>query len=275
VYLGGAARAKYVDYDVLEPYICLPLPAGVGRDSARYLFAGYVDSVGLLEYPVQNHVHTRIPLSRLLGVLPKLKAEKVARLHGMRVVTRSSSQSLSHDAVDHNCANCLFYYAVFLIEPTVKKLSHLHVNNHRQGECNNLDQERGRPDGKHSKCNKKSSETHRLFETPPAPLDDTTRDRIIRDACKKMEPSYFEEGGCAVCGELKPLRELTRLKSIKNLLHILAAPGVTWKERKSESDAVAEFTGPVLDYSCSPVCQQCRAAIRRDRVPRLALANNL
>jgi len=63
VYLGGAAHAKYVDYDVLEPYICSPLPAGVGRDSARYLFAGYVDSVGLLEYPVQNHVHTRIPLS--------------------------------------------------------------------------------------------------------------------------------------------------------------------------------------------------------------------
>jgi len=46
-----------------------------------------------------------------------------------------------------------------------------------------------------------------------------------------MSRCYIEEAGCAVCGELKPLSVMSRLKSVKNLLHILVNPGVTCKER--------------------------------------------
>ena len=90
-----------------------------------------------------------------------------------------------------------------------------------------------------------------------------------------MLPKNFEEAGCAVCGELKPLKTLSRLKNIKNLLHVLSSSGVTWIERKDESSPVRECTGPVLDYSCNHVCDNCWGILRKARVPHLALANGL
>jgi hypothetical protein len=70
-----------------------------------------------------------------------------------------------------------------------------------------------------------------------------------------MQPKYLQEGGCAVCGELKPIRELSRLKGIKNILSVLEAPGVTRVERKTPSSSVKGYSGPVLDYACSQVCE--------------------
>ena len=78
-----------------------------------------------------------------------------------------------------------------------------------------------------------------------------------------------------MCGELVPLSQLSRLKAIKNLLGILSAPGVTRIERKSASQKIAEFRGPVLDYRCDKVCDNCRKVIRKGKVPPLALVNNL
>ena len=78
-----------------------------------------------------------------------------------------------------------------------------------------------------------------------------------------------------VCGELKPIGTLTRLKGIKNLLNVVEAQGVTRMERKSKACPIREYPGPVLDHSCSQVCDSCRKDIRKGKIPRLALANNL
>ena len=51
--------------------------------------------------------------------------------------------------------------------------------------------------------------------------------------------------------------------------------GITRIEHKNESSPVHEYTGPVLDYSCNHVCDNCRGILRKARVPRLALANGL
>ena len=85
----------------------------------------------------------------------------------------------------------------------------------------------------------------------------------------------IEEAGCAVCGELKPLQKMSHLKSIKNYLGILEAPAVTRIERRTTDAQIKEYTGPVLDYMCSQICDTCRKDVRKGKVPRLALANNL
>ena len=46
-------------------------------------------------------------------------------------------------------------------------------------------------------------------------------------------------------------------------------------ERKSVSSPIREYKGPVLDYRCRDICNGCRGDIRRGKVPRLALSNNL
>ena len=73
-----------------------------------------------------------------------------------------------------------------------------------------------------------------------------------------MDPEDFEEVGCAVCGELKPCSDSSSLKSVKNILGILEAPGVMRVERKTDKCPIKEYRGPVLDYSCSNVCNGCR-----------------
>ena len=70
---------------------------------------------------------------------------------------------------------------------------------------------------------------------PPEPASKDLEHAIVRDACKCMDPQNFEEVGCAVCGELKPRKNTSRLKSVKNLLKVLEAPGVTRIERKSHT----------------------------------------
>ncbi|KDR79829.1 hypothetical protein GALMADRAFT_18262, partial [Galerina marginata CBS 339.88] len=114
-----------------------------------------------------------------------------------------------------------------------------------------------------------------VHDFPPDALDAELGHSILSSACKKMSPSNIEEAGCAVCGELKPVKNLSRLKSIKNLLHVLSSSGVTRTERKQSNSPIREYTGPVLDYSCNRVCDDCRSTIRKGKVPRLALANGL
>jgi hypothetical protein len=85
----------------------------------------------------------------------------------------------------------------------------------------------------------------------------------------------MEEAGCAVCGQLVPVSRLTRLKGVKNMLHVLYATGVTRFERSNMTQSIREYKGPVLDHACSQICDDCRQQIRNRKVPRYALANGL
>ena len=119
--------------------------------------------------------------------------------------------------------------------------------------------------------------TERLVhaEFPPLPSSIELEHTIIKDVCKRMDPVNFEEVGCAVCGELHHRAKTSCLKGVKKILGILEAPGVTRVERKCDAASIKEFKGPVLDYSCSTICDGCRSDVRRGKVLRLALARGL
>ena len=252
----GGGRVSLFPYTLLKDHVV----RHEGNDadslaSARYKFVDHVDSVGLLNYASEMYVHATLPLNQLVGLLPKAQAQKIARVHNLHVSARSNSATLAAMATGHFCPQCTTHMSVFSVELSKAEVSNARSRNHRnkKQQMQGLDTE----------------------EFPPEPLDHSLRDKIVSSACKKMSPASFEEGGCAVCGELKPSRELSRLKSIKNQLHVLSAAGVTRVEHKKTGDTIREYTGPVLDYSCSRVCNDCRACLRQGRVPCLALANGL
>ncbi|KAI0283176.1 hypothetical protein BC826DRAFT_1093846 [Russula brevipes] len=110
---------------------------------------------------------------------------------------------------------------------------------------------------------------------PPTPPDKNLLCDIVRGVCVDSSPGIMEEGGCAVCGQLTQTTQLTRLKTVKNHLHILKAQGVSRIQRNNASDPVREFSGPILDHRCNRICDRCRKQVRNGIIPRNALAGGI
>ncbi|KAF9521445.1 hypothetical protein CPB83DRAFT_778727, partial [Crepidotus variabilis] len=72
-----------------------------------------------------------------------------------------------------------------------------------------------------------------------------------------MRPSKFTEAGCAACGQLRPLNTLTLREDVKCSLDPLIVPGLTRKERKTQTDLVEDIGGPVIDNACQHICSNC------------------
>ena len=159
---------------------------------------------------------------------------------------------------NHSCLQCSSRLTVFSVQMRTSKMPAIKLNSNKL-----------------IKIEHTIPEESIVSEFPPETADTDLTQAILSKACKKMYPKAIEEAGCAVCGELKPLQKMSRLKSVKNYLGILEAPAVTRTERRTVDAQIKEYTGPVLDYTCSQICDTCRKDVRKGKVPRLALANNL
>ncbi|KAF8062522.1 hypothetical protein FPV67DRAFT_1384521, partial [Lyophyllum atratum] len=84
------------------------------------------------------------------------------------------------------------------------------------------------------------------------------------------------EAGCAVCGQLEPLKDLKLLsESMCSLDAITNVSGVTRKERHYFSDAIEDIPGPVLADNCKHICKSCEDALLKNDKPKKSLANHL
>jgi len=192
----------------------------------------------------------------------------IVSLHGVEAGSRGSAALLKAYVADHTCSKCTQYVTVFSVEKDGSKKGFNCVVKYRKKKVKNSESL-----ATEDNCSHANLETTIPF--PPKPASNKLEFGIIRNACRRMDPNNFEEVGCAVCGELKPHKDSSQLKSVKNLLHILEAPGVTRTERKTDKCPIKEYKGPVLNYSCSHVCNGCRADLHNSKVLRLALVNNL
>lgn len=226
----------------------------------------YVDHAGLQFFPADKYIHVRLPLSALTELLKVADARTVASHHGIAVSSRCNAATLKSYIHDHSCSECGEYITVFSVnkDAAMKSNDRMHRYQVKKTASETLVSQ---------------NQTLQInVDAPSFPSEPVTKDRelvIIRSACKRMDPDNFEEVGCAICGELKPRKESSRLKSVKNLLGILEAPGVTRIERKSDKSPIKEYKGPVLDYSCGSICNGCRSDLRKGKVPRLALSRKL
>ena len=240
-----------------------------------FRFVDHVDDMGRLAYPLeQDFVYANLALANIVPFLSKQMVQKIARIHQIPI---SSRWNLPKDDLvklfdGHNCINCSLYISVLesRLSPSLKKRE---ASAKSFAALTKEEKSKRKKNGKKKAQEAGTSTAEPAF--PPPPLTKELGETIIRQWCEESKPSSLEESGCAVCGELVPLSQLSRLKAIKNLLGILSAPGVTRIERKSASQKIAEFRGPVLDYRCDKVCDNCRKDIRKGKVPPLALVNNL
>ena len=212
-------------------------------------YVGYVEKEKFDAYPNDRFVHADIPLLVLSQFLTLTVARSIAASHGIATGSRCSTSQLKSFVEQHECVSCPSYITVFsAVDDSATK----HAIRNRKY----------RKNLKTAECASTTSERLIEAEFPPQPSSIQLEHTIIKDVCKRMDPVNFEEVGCAVCGELRQRAKTSRLKAVKNFLSILEAPGVTRIERKKDTGTIKEFKGPVLDYSCSAVCDGCRSDLR-------------
>jgi hypothetical protein len=88
-----------------------------------------------------------------------------------------------------------------------------------------------------------------------------------------MSPDNFRESGCAVCGRLTPMTQLSKLSEAKIDMSLLINPGVTQCERLTSKDTIKDLDGPVLVKGLNKLCQKCHESLNKNKVPILSLAN--
>ena len=231
-----------------------------------YYFVDHTDDIGLLSYSKETYVITSIPLADLLTQVTVSQARSILKNHSISCGTREGMAAILSRLEGHNGQCCVNNKTIFIKRPEKPKpMTKSQVSQYKYSNGGKA----------HDKSSLLINDSSEMVEFPPAPLDEHLRNVIIEQACSQMSAQNISETGCAVCGELKPVRDMSQLKSVKQQLHVLTASGISRQERKSFSLSLREYKGPILDYSCSMICSSCRGSIRNGNVPRLALANGL
>jgi len=282
-------------FETVEPHI---VARGDFNHECGFKFVDHVDSAGLVAYPVhKNFVHTVVPLQDILPHLSLQMGCKIARLHHIVIGSHVAKSDFIHYFDGHNCVSCTLYSSVFqVVESKIQK-----DRNRKRAVRLNLNKKAALADDINKKIRKSENmhdektlniESVNLLksdlnkqldleptieptEFPPTPVDNDLSHKIISDFCAESSPSVLNESGCAVCGRLYPIKQLTRLKAIKNMLTVLHVSGITRIERSKAVQPIQELKGPVLDYRCNQVCDDCRKNLRKGKIPRHALANGL
>ncbi|KAH7906546.1 hypothetical protein BJ138DRAFT_1016019 [Hygrophoropsis aurantiaca] len=107
---------------------------------------------------------------------------------------------------------------------------------------------------------------------PPKPPSIDVIENITRNYCKDLQPSHIQEAGCAVCGELQLIKDLTSLTDIDCDLSILCVEGVTRAERLVSDDPIISKPCPILDPACKHMCSKCLKDIKKNKIPLFSLA---
>jgi hypothetical protein len=177
------------------------------QDGECYHYVDHTDDIGLLAYSKDTYVFASIPLKELLTQITLSQARVVMKRHNVFCGSRESLSAMRLRLEHHSGVCCVRNKSVFiqrLAKPkTPTERWHTHSEKHAV-------RSKTLPDASEPKLDRCST-----VEFPPAPLDKNLSRVIIERACSRMNPQNISETGCAVCGELKPLCGVSRLKAVK------------------------------------------------------------
>ena len=246
----GGWRHPPLTFANVQPYLREDAELSLGAHMT-FSVVDHVSRTSHQQYStVDHHLYVDIPLDILMQFVPVATARKIANLHGINVGSHDSSTTLKQLFEVHVCGSCAILTTVLSIHDMTPQ------NNRKDGTV--------KPDPSHIQPD----------DFPPSPVSQIQSHQIIQSACMSMDKRFIEEGGCAVCGQLTCLTELSQLSAIRNLLEVLAVPGITRQERRTDADRVKDLP-LAIDNACDKVCLSCRAALRKSRMPKYALARGI
>lgn len=182
-----------------------------------------------LAYPgSQNFIHTQIPLAI---ILPHLSKQSIVSLHQVHVKSRIQKSDLHSLFNSHNCMSHMPYFSVFLaVDSKLMRdkicKSHADAGGARTSASNNT-KVSSSPCEPTSTSVVQDSLTDALSGSstfPPNPADPFLTCDISQNFCKDFASQTLEEAGCAVCSQLTPMSQLTRLRTSFRSLRCLVLP---------------------------------------------------
>jgi len=234
-----------------------------------------------------DHVYGRIPLEIFASKLTLPNVKTIAKVHGVHVPSRLRVDDLRFFFKGHTCACCETHVSVFALrsvktnsERSKKWYDSLDASHKKEKQMK--DNLKGIPENRKRKKAKQQREKRKNDNIrpppfPPAPPSTNLKEAVIRGWCEDTSPKRFMEGGCAVCGQLVPVSQMSELSTTKYDLNILNRDGMglTRRERTSLEQPVQEIEGAVLDEKCTNICVACQTSLESGLTPKYALANGL
>ncbi|KAJ3521123.1 hypothetical protein NMY22_g12441 [Coprinellus aureogranulatus] len=211
----------------------------------------------------------------MIPCLTAIAAKEILAWHGVKIPSKSKRAALDEALTAHVCRDCK--PAATQLELVPGKLLQTRARNKAlRAKCNS----EGQDDGEMMEVDRNSDEPLQFTRYPPKdvpfppkPLTQDDEIEIVRRACASLDPQVFEEAGCAVCGQLTPKKQLSRLKEVKGLLNILEVDGCAKREIKNNNDTILPWSGPVIDDTCTmPTAEMYKKLapflVRRNHVMR-------
>jgi len=226
----------------------------------------------------------------LKDFVPKLTMKdikSIAKIHSIHVPAKTCLPDVPLLLRGHHCSSCDTHVSVFKLH-VVKTAAERSKTWYSQLDIEQKDEKIKKASAankrdhtkqqriKHQKINRKQKKIY-VTDFPPLPPSVGLKETIINGWCNDAAPNNFMEGGCAVCGQLVPLKDMSDLSEVNCDLNILnrEGMGITRLERFSSSESIEEIKGPVLDTSCDKICHQCHDSLADGLTPVYALANGL
>ncbi len=191
---------------------------------------------------------SKIPLQQLSKYLNVKELREMSILHKIYLPHHLTKKTILTYFYNHYCRQCDLYLTVLTEKREKKKKI----------------EEQGQ-----------SKTAHVIpFKFPPEPPSNTLIETIIRSFCKDTEPQNFMEAGCAVCGQLSPLKNMCLLNDFDCNLDAISPGNVGRYERIHSLDPVLPLKGPILAENCQHVCQSCQNFLKKGKKPPHSLANS-
>ena len=304
----GGGHQHIFMFDDIAPYV---VRGDAGSTENSFCFVVHGNHITPSKFCSETFVHTNIPLRDIIRHLSVRSIMNIAKVHGIKTSLHVPKSVMVSYFDAYHCAACNNAVTIFSIVGSKHvfdrnrkqkyrkntsleaKSSGMSGNNGKSIQQGDLLQFQSREEKQKTslrvkatcrdtnRSGKKQSKVNLTDTTltmppfPPLPPDDRLLCDIARDFCLDSSHDKMQEAGCAVCGQLCPVVKLSKLKSVKQYLHILQAHEITRIERKDLSKPIQEYRGPVLDYGCNCICDDCRQQLRNGRVPWNALAKGL
>src|ERR1700730_11215919 len=266
----GGGKLQPFTIDDLQPYI----EKTVNITDKFFTFYQYIH-VSQVNTIHSGTLFCYMPLSSLYMKLNMKEISSIAKLHGIKFKSKCSKQEIHNLLVNHDCAVCKSHVTIFNVHQIKSNIERV-----RKYQAKTKVQMAIKNKAKANNNNKERCQKYRLKHKttfPPHKVNNILIERVIRDFCKDLSENNLTESGCAVCGMLTPMKEMTSLDEYKALLGPLYTNGTnrTRLERKSSSQIAQELLGPTILSDLKSVCKTCGQALRSKKIPTLALANGL